>query len=125
MKENEIRDFLKHYELKTKETSIAVKKLIDSKGVIEKEKIDLQSRVFELLEERNELKLLTESKNATITKLQKQIFEVTTYNYFIKTSRAFSKFNLLLSMKQSWHGSVLIETLDTPVANPERHYQPV
>lgn len=77
-KENEIRDFLKHYEAKTKETSLAVKKLIDSKAMIEKEKIELQANVFELMEERNELKLMTESKNATITKLQKQIFELET-----------------------------------------------
>lgn len=75
-KENEIRDFLKHYEAKTKETSLAVKKLIDSKAMIEKEKIELQASVFDLMEERNELKLMTESKNATITKLQKQIFEL-------------------------------------------------
>ena len=58
-------------------------KLIDSKVLIEKEKIDLQSKVFELLEERNELKLITESKNASITKLQKQIFEVSPFHSFI------------------------------------------
>ena len=82
LKENEIRDFLKHYEVKTKETSFAVKKLIDSKAMIEKEKIDLQSKLFELMEERNELRLITESKNVTITKLQKQIFEVSFYLFY-------------------------------------------
>ena len=44
--------------------------------MVEKEKIDLQSKLFELMEEKNELKLVVESKNAAITKLQKQIFEV-------------------------------------------------
>ncbi len=75
-KENELRDFLRHYEEKTKETSFAVKKLIDTKVSCEKEKIDLQSQVFDLMEEKNELKLIIESKNVSITKLQKQIFEV-------------------------------------------------
>ncbi len=53
-------------------------KLIDTKAMVEQEKIDLQTRVFELLEEKNELKLVVESKNATITKLQKQLFEMNT-----------------------------------------------
>ena len=75
-KEIEIRDFLKHYEKKTKETSQAVKKLIDTKGEIEKEKNDLKIQHTDLLEETNELKLIIESKNITINKLQKQLFEV-------------------------------------------------
>ena len=75
-KELEIRDFLRHYEKKTKETSQAVKRLIDTKGEIEKENNDLKNQCVDLIEETNELKLLIESKNATINKLQKQIFEV-------------------------------------------------
>ena len=75
-KEIEIRDFLKHYEKKTKETSHAVKKLIDTKGEVEKEKHDLDLHCTDLVEELNELKLIVESKNATISKLQKQLFEV-------------------------------------------------
>jgi len=78
-KELEIRDFLRHYEKKTKETSQAVKRLIDTKGEIEKENNDLKNQCVDLIEETNELKLLIESKNATINKLQKQIFEV--YNF--------------------------------------------
>ena len=38
----------------------------------------MQAQVFELLEERNELRLLIESKNISITKLQKQLFEMNT-----------------------------------------------
>jgi hypothetical protein len=111
-KENEIRDFLKHYEAKTKETSLAVKKLIDSKAMIEKEKINLQASVFELMEERNELKLMTESKNATITKLQRQIFELETrsarfslgkedFGYVSSKSRDTLSSSLIENMKQA------------------------
>ena len=75
-KEIEIRDFLRHYERKTKDTSQAVKRLIDTKGEIEKENTDLKAQCVELLEKTSELNLLVESKNATINKLHKQMFEV-------------------------------------------------
>jgi uncharacterized coiled-coil DUF342 family protein len=72
-KENEIRDILKNYEYKTRETSYAVKQLIDSRGELEREKNKLELRVVDLLEQRNELSLLLESKSATVNKLQKQL----------------------------------------------------
>ncbi len=75
-KENEIRDFLKQYERKSKEMSQAVKKLIDSKAEIEKEKNGIQAQLVQLLDEKNEFKLIIESKNAQINKLKKQYFDV-------------------------------------------------
>ena len=82
MKENEIRDFLKFYEKKTSETSVAVKKLIDSKAEMEQEICDLQMQLATMNEEKNQDKLVIESKNATIKKLQKDLFDVRKYFKF-------------------------------------------
>lgn len=75
-KENEIGDVLKAYEMRTRETSFAVKRIIDGKVELEREKSRLELRMIELVEEKSELDLLVESKNATIAKLQKQVFEL-------------------------------------------------
>jgi len=79
-KENEIRDVLKAYELRTKETSFAVKKIIDGKVEIEREKSKLELYIMDLVEEKNQLNLVVESKNAMIGKLQKQIYEIKSSN---------------------------------------------
>jgi hypothetical protein len=75
-KENEIRDFLKYYEKKTSETSQAVKKLIDAKTEMEKEMNEMHSQLISFAEEKNQDKLVIESKNACIKKLQKDLFDV-------------------------------------------------
>lgn len=50
--------------------------LIDAKTEVEREKNKLELKVIELTEEKSHLNLMIESKNATIGKLQKQIYEV-------------------------------------------------
>jgi hypothetical protein len=79
IKENEIRDFLKYYEKKTSETSIAVKKLINSKAEMEKEIGELRCKLENMNDEKNQDKLIIESKNITIKKLQKELFDVRKY----------------------------------------------
>lgn len=102
-KEIEIRDFLKHYEKKTKETSQAVRRLIDTKGEIEKENNDLKMQFLTMLEDVNELKLVVESKNATISKLQKQLFE-------FKSTKSSPRYSL---GKDSDYGYVSSKSRDT------------
>jgi hypothetical protein len=75
-KENEVRDILRHFDTKTRETSQTVKKLLDSKADIEEEKNEFHVQALELLNEKNQLQLVIESKNAAISKLHKEIFEV-------------------------------------------------
>ena len=75
-KENEFHDILKHFETKTRETSLTVKKLLDHKADIEEEKNDFHIQLLELVNVKNELQLVIESKNANINKLNKEIFEV-------------------------------------------------
>jgi hypothetical protein len=75
-KENEVRDILRHFDRKTRETSLTVKKLLDSKANIEEEKNEFHMQVLELVNEKSELQLMVEAKNAVINKLNKEIFEV-------------------------------------------------
>lgn len=77
-KENEIRDVLKAYEMRTRETSFAVKKIIDGKVESEREKSRLELHIMDLIEEKNQLSLMVESKNVAIERLQKQINELKT-----------------------------------------------
>lgn len=75
-KELEIRDILTHFDQRTRETSSVVKKLMDDKSDLEKEKNELQLQLIELIDEKVDLNLKLESKQVIISKLQKQLFEV-------------------------------------------------
>ncbi|CAF0806729.1 unnamed protein product [Brachionus calyciflorus] len=75
-KENQIKTILKTYETKAKDTCLTVKKLLENKNEIENEKQALESYVDELIDENKELKLLIESKNASINKLKKQLYDL-------------------------------------------------
>jgi hypothetical protein len=75
-KENEIRDILKHFEAKSRDTAVTVRKLLDSRADVEEEKNDFHMQVLELLREKSLLQLTVEGKNAVINKLNKDIFDV-------------------------------------------------
>ncbi|RNA03807.1 kazrin-like isoform X4 [Brachionus plicatilis] len=75
-KENQIKSILKTFESRTKETCSIVKKLIENKSEIEEEKCYLEAYIEELVAENSELKLVVESKNASLNKLQRQLYDL-------------------------------------------------
>lgn len=50
--------------------------LIEHKAEIEKDKVKIQAQNQSLIEQVNQMKVLLESKEATIKKLQKQVVDV-------------------------------------------------
>lgn len=75
-KENELKEILSHFELKSRETSLIVKRLLDSKLELEEEKNKYYVQTLELSNDKSQLNLMLESKNAIINNLNKEIFEL-------------------------------------------------